>query len=105
VESRDGLPGSDVWLLARRSLSDPTDIAYYLSNAPVDTPLLKLAQVASTRYVVEQLNDPFHTGILPCFLSGRLARLSLSNSRAAMSRGLVSLGAITSSMWPEAAAV
>lgn len=54
VESRDGLPGRDAWLLARRSVSDPTDIAYYLSNAPVGTPLLTLAQVASTRYTVEQ---------------------------------------------------
>jgi len=54
VESRDGLPGPDAWLIARRSLSDPSDIAYYLSNAPVDMPLLKLAQVASTRYTVEQ---------------------------------------------------
>jgi SRSO17 transposase len=54
VESRDRLPGRDAWLLARRSVSDPTDIAYYLSNAPDDIPLLKLAQVASTRYTVEQ---------------------------------------------------
>jgi SRSO17 transposase len=54
VESREGLPGPDAWLVARRSLSDPSDIAYYLSNAPVDVPLLKLAQVASTRYTVEQ---------------------------------------------------
>jgi SRSO17 transposase len=54
VESRDKLPGPAAWLIARRSLSDPTDIAYYLSNAPADTPLLKLAQVASTRYTVEQ---------------------------------------------------
>ena len=54
VESRNRLPGPDAWLVARRSLSDPTDIAYYLSNAPVDTPLLELAQVASTRYTVEQ---------------------------------------------------
>ncbi|RPI47271.1 MAG: IS701 family transposase [Chloroflexi bacterium] len=54
VESRDGLPGPDAWLVARRSLSDPSDIAYYLSNAPLDMPLLKLAQVASTRYTVEQ---------------------------------------------------
>lgn len=54
IESRDGLPGPDAWLVARRSCSDPTDIAYYLSNAPVETPLLKLAQVASTRYTVEQ---------------------------------------------------
>jgi SRSO17 transposase len=54
VESRDQLPGPDAWLIARRSLSDPTEIAYYLSNAPADTLLLKLAQVASTRYTVEQ---------------------------------------------------
>jgi SRSO17 transposase len=54
VESRDRLPERDAWLLARRSVNDPTDIAYYLSNAPVDTPLVKLAQVASTRYTVEQ---------------------------------------------------
>jgi len=55
VESRDGLSGPDAWLLARRSLSDPTDIAYYLSNAPVDISLLKLAQVASSRHVVERV--------------------------------------------------
>ena len=54
VESRTGLPGPDTWLLARRSHIDPTDIAYYVSNAPEETPLLKLAQVASTRYRVEQ---------------------------------------------------
>jgi len=54
VEARDGLPGADGWLIARRSISKPTEIAYYLSNAPIDTPLLKLAQVASTRYTVEQ---------------------------------------------------
>ena len=54
VESRDGLPGTDAWLLARRSISDPTEIAYYLSNAPLDTSLLTLAQVAATRYTVEQ---------------------------------------------------
>jgi SRSO17 transposase len=54
VESRDRLPGPDAWLLARRSLTDATDIAYYLSNASVETPLLTLAQVAATRYTVEQ---------------------------------------------------
>ena len=54
IESREGLPGPDVRLIARRSLSDPQDMAYYFSNAPADTPLLKLAQVASLRYTVEQ---------------------------------------------------
>jgi len=54
VESRAQLPGPEAWLIARRSISDPTEIAYYLSNAPANTPLLKLAQVAATRYTVEQ---------------------------------------------------
>ena len=40
------------WLGARSS--DPMEIAHYLSNAPSGVPLLKLAQVASSRYVVEQ---------------------------------------------------
>jgi SRSO17 transposase len=53
-ESRDKQPQAENWLLVRRSVSDPTEMAYYLSNAPVDTPLLRLAQVASTRYTVEQ---------------------------------------------------
>jgi len=54
VEPRARMPGPDGWLLARRSISEPKEIAYYLSNAPVDTPLLTLAQVASARYTVEQ---------------------------------------------------
>jgi len=54
VESSNGLPGRDAWLIARRSLNDAQEIAYYLSNAPVDTPLLLMAQVASRRYTVEQ---------------------------------------------------
>jgi len=54
VESSNGLPGRDAWLIARRSLNNAQEIAYYLSNAPVDTPLLLMAQVASRRYTVEQ---------------------------------------------------
>jgi SRSO17 transposase len=54
VEAVDQMPGRDSWLVARRSLSDPSDLAYYLSNAPAATPLLPLAQVAATRYTVEQ---------------------------------------------------
>jgi SRSO17 transposase len=54
VESRDGLPIRDGMVLARRSVSDPSEIAYYLSNASADTPLGTLAQVAAHRYTVEQ---------------------------------------------------
>ena len=54
IESRAGLPGPEGWLLARRSLQEPTEIAYYLSNAPREMSLTKLAEVAATRYTVEQ---------------------------------------------------
>jgi SRSO17 transposase len=54
VESRDQLPGPDVWLLARRSISDPKQIAYYLAYAPAKSSLATLAYVASQRYTVEQ---------------------------------------------------
>ncbi len=54
VESRDQLPGPDVWLLARRSPSAPDKLAYYLAYAPPKTSLEMLVRVASTRYTVEQ---------------------------------------------------
>jgi SRSO17 transposase len=54
VESRDQLPGPDVWLLARRSKSAPEKLAYYLAYAPPKTSLQTLVRVASTRYTVEQ---------------------------------------------------
>jgi SRSO17 transposase len=54
VESQRGLPGPTCWLLARRSIGDPTDIAYYLSDASGDTPLRTLACVAAARWTVEQ---------------------------------------------------
>jgi SRSO17 transposase len=54
LESREGYFGPPAWLLARRSVSDARELAYYLAHAPIDTPLLTLAQVASSRYTVEQ---------------------------------------------------
>lgn len=53
VEKRDAVPGPDGWLLIRRSINNPTELAYYLSNAPADTPLLVLAEVASARWSIE----------------------------------------------------
>jgi SRSO17 transposase len=50
IESRHGLPGPEVWLLARRSVSEPTEIAYYLALVPEEVPLAQLAKVAATRY-------------------------------------------------------
>ncbi|MDA1193470.1 MAG: hypothetical protein O3A46_17475 [Candidatus Poribacteria bacterium] len=54
VETREGEPGQSAWLLARRSVSDPTEFAYYFSNAAEETPLTRLAEAASSRYRVEQ---------------------------------------------------
>jgi SRSO17 transposase len=54
IESREGLPEEEVWLVARRSIKDPGDVAYYLSNAGTETPLSTLAQVATSRWSIEQ---------------------------------------------------
>jgi SRSO17 transposase len=54
IESQQGLPGRAVYLLVRRSVSDPEEKAYYLSNAPEETPLVEMAQVAARRYSIEQ---------------------------------------------------
>jgi SRSO17 transposase len=51
-ESRDGLPGRVSWLLLRRNL-DGSEPRYYLSNAPADTALRTLAQVAAARWIIE----------------------------------------------------
>jgi SRSO17 transposase len=42
------------WLLARRSIADPTDIAYYVCFGPADTPLKELVRVAGARWAIEE---------------------------------------------------
>ena len=42
------------WLLVRRSLTDPTDMAYYLCHGPEHTPLRELVRVAGTRWAIEE---------------------------------------------------
>jgi SRSO17 transposase len=46
--------GMGYWLLARRSLSDPTDLAYYLCHGPANTPLRELVRVAGARWAIEE---------------------------------------------------
>lgn len=43
------------WLLARRSITEPAQRKYFVSNAPADTPLSLLVQVAAARHHVEEL--------------------------------------------------
>lgn len=54
IDSRGRLPADEVWLLARRSISNPKECAYYLSNAEREAALWTLADVAATRFVIEQ---------------------------------------------------
>ena len=42
------------WLLARRSLSDPTDIASYRVFAPIGTPLEEAVRAAGRRWAIEE---------------------------------------------------
>jgi SRSO17 transposase len=47
-------PGWGRWLLARRSLSDPRELAYYRVFAPVGTPLEEAVRAAGSRWAIEE---------------------------------------------------
>jgi SRSO17 transposase len=47
-------PPWDHWLLIRRSISDPTDMAFYVTFAPHTTELKELAAVAGLRWTIEE---------------------------------------------------
>jgi SRSO17 transposase len=42
------------WVLARRSLSDPAEIAYYFAYAPVGADVAELARIAGSRWAIEE---------------------------------------------------
>ena len=50
----DTEPGFTQWLLARRSVTEPDDLAYYRVFGPAATPLAELARVAGTRWTIEE---------------------------------------------------
>jgi len=47
-------PGRGHWLLARRSISDPSEIAYYICYGPRRCSLVDLAWIAGSRWRVEE---------------------------------------------------
>jgi SRSO17 transposase len=47
-------PGWGHWLLVRRSLEDPTDLAYYVCFGRTSTRLRQLVRVAGTRWAIEE---------------------------------------------------
>jgi SRSO17 transposase len=50
---REELPGPCVWVVFRRSLTNPTDIKYYHSNAPATCPTSELVRVSGLRWPIE----------------------------------------------------
>ena len=49
-----GAPGKGYWLLVRRSIAGPEELAYYVCFGPADTTLEDLVQVAGTRWTIEE---------------------------------------------------
>jgi SRSO17 transposase len=47
-------PTHDPWVLARRSLARPEEIAYYLAYAPVGTDVPELARIAGSWWAIEE---------------------------------------------------
>lgn len=50
---RDGLPGGVVWLVLRRNVEDPSEVKFFLSNAPETTPLATLVGMSGVRWAIE----------------------------------------------------
>ena len=47
-------PSKGYWLLARRSIAQPAELAYYVCFGPADTTLEDLVRVAGTRWTIEE---------------------------------------------------
>jgi SRSO17 transposase len=55
TESRAGLPAGELWLIIRRNLDDPTEIKYFFSNAPLNTPLNEFVRISGMRWPIETI--------------------------------------------------
>jgi SRSO17 transposase len=53
IESRDSLPGPEVWLVIRRNVDNPAEAKFYFSNAPAAIALLELVRLSGMRWPVE----------------------------------------------------
>ena len=53
VRKRRRRPGHEVWVIFRRSASDPTEVKYYLSNAPAEIAKTDLVRQTGLRWPVE----------------------------------------------------
>lgn len=55
IESRGTLPVTELWLILRRNLDDPSIIKYYFSNAPTQTPLHEFVRISGMRWPIETI--------------------------------------------------
>jgi SRSO17 transposase len=55
TESRGGLPAAELWLILRRNLEDPSEIKYFFSNAPLNTPLSEFVRISGMRWPIESI--------------------------------------------------
>jgi SRSO17 transposase len=53
TESRGRLPAAELWLIIRRNLNDPTEVKYFFSNAPANTPLNEFVRICGMRWPIE----------------------------------------------------
>jgi SRSO17 transposase len=53
-KNEHGLPGEPLHLIVARNVADPSEVKYFLSNAPADTPLSELLLVAFSRWHIER---------------------------------------------------
>jgi len=53
VAVRDKLPGPDLWVVFRQSLSAPPELKVFLSNAPAEMPQRELVRVSGLRWPIE----------------------------------------------------
>jgi SRSO17 transposase len=55
IESRNNLPGPEIWLIIRRNREDPSIIKFYFSNAPADTPSIEFVRLSGMRWPIETI--------------------------------------------------
>jgi SRSO17 transposase len=68
---KEDLPDRTVWLVIKRSLgAEPTDV-YYISNAPVSTPLRTFVWLSGVRWAVEQCFEESKTELGMAHYEGR----------------------------------
>jgi hypothetical protein len=55
IESRGNLPATELWLIIRRNVDDPSILKYYFSNAPAKTPLSEFVRISGMRWPIETI--------------------------------------------------